>query len=365
VSAAPSDPSSCPPRLRRRLVLGAGLSAAALAGYLLAWPVPIEPAAWTPPPAPEWAANERLAAAEVLGAGLPGPEDVAVDDEGRLYAGLLDGRIVRLPAGGGEPETLADTGGRPLGLALAADGDLLIADAERGLLALGPDGELETLATGAGGVPFAFTDDVDVAADGTVYFSDASHRFGVAEFELDLLEHRLNGRLLAWDPGRREARVVLDDLQFANGVAVDPGQRFVLVVETGKYRVARLWLEGPRRGERDVLIDNLPGFPDGISAGSGGVFWLALASPRDALLDATLPHPFARRVIARLPKLLQPAPRRHAWVLGVDAEGRVVHDLQHAAPDSFSPVTSVEERDGRLYLGSLSYPGFARAPAPD
>ena len=73
-------------------------------------------------------------------------------------------------------ETLADTGGRPLGLAWAPDGSLVIADAAKGLLAMRQDGSLRTLSTAADGQALGFADDVDVAADGTIYFSDASTR---------------------------------------------------------------------------------------------------------------------------------------------------------------------------------------------
>lgn len=346
----------------------AALGLLALLGlYLLAWPVPIEPAAWTPPPAPPTELNDALAASERFPCPA-GPEDVAVDEAGRVYVGVLDGRILRFAVDGGEPEELANTGGRPLGLAFDADGRLLIADADAGLLRLDLEAEepaLSVLSTECEGRAFGFTDDVDVAKDGTVYFSDASDRFGVATYELDLLEHGLNGRLLAWDPGTGATRTVLDGLQFANGVAVAADQRFVLVNETGKYRVTRYWLEGEKAGTHDVFVENLPGFPDGISARPDGGFWVALASPRDAILDAALPWPSARKLIARLPKAIQPAPQRHGWVLGLSATGEITHDLQHRAPDSFSPVTSVEEHGGWLYLGSLSYPGYARIAAPE
>jgi len=44
------------------------------------------------------------------------PEDVALDSQGRIYAGMEDGRIVRLQADGTHPEGFANTHGRPLGL---------------------------------------------------------------------------------------------------------------------------------------------------------------------------------------------------------------------------------------------------------
>ena len=124
----------------------------------------------------------------------------------------------------------------------------------------------------------------------------------------------------------------MSDLSFANGVAVSPDQSFVLVVETGAYRIHRVWLNGPKQGQAEVFIENLPGFPDGISSNGKDKFWLAVVTPRNALLDKLLPHPFARKVIARLPKFLQPAPERYSFVLGLDMNGRVIENLQDGSP---------------------------------
>lgn len=334
--------------------------------YLLLWPVPIEPVVWEPPAATPTQDNDALATVERLGLGLgEGPEDVEVDAQGRAYVGLADGRILRYPVGGGAPELLANTKGRPLGLGFDGKGLLWIADADQGLLSLDPETrELVTHSQEEGGVRFAFTDDLDIGHDGTVYFSDASSKFGVVDYKLDLLEHGLHGRLLAYDPAQRTTTLLLGDLQFANGVAVSADQRFLLVVETGNYRVIRYWLKGEQKGKHDVFVAGLPGFPDGISARPGGGFWVAIASPRDPILDGCAGSPFARKVIARLPAVVQPAPKRHAWVIGLDAEGAITHDLQHRAPNSFSPVTSVQEHGDYLYLGSLSFNGFARVPLP-
>ena len=69
-------------------------------------------------------------------------------------------------------------------------------------------------------MPFRFTDNLDLARDGTVYFSDASSRYGQADYMLDLLEARPHGRLLRYDPASRRTTVLLRDLYFANGVAL-------------------------------------------------------------------------------------------------------------------------------------------------
>jgi len=342
---------------------------AVLAAYLLAWPVEVDPAAWNPPEPPglegPYAPNAYLADVERLGEGVgPAPEDIAVDDEGRIYGGMKDGRIVRWTPDASEHEVFADTGGRPLGLAFDSAGYLIVADAAKGLLSVSPEGEITVLSTGHGGKPFKFTDDVDIAEDGTIYFSDASWKYGAEEVTADLVEHRPNGRLLAYDPDTKSTELVLENLYFANGVAVSHDQQSVLVAETGAYRVKRYWRGGPKAGGAEVFIDNLPGFPDGVSAGSGGVYWLALASTRKPSLDALMPRPFLRKIIMRLPAALRPAAAHYSFVLGLNGEGEVVHNLQH--PDgAYAPITSVQENDGTLYFGSIEEHAFARIAAPD
>ena len=344
--------------------------------YLLLWPVAIDPVAWTPPPAPpltgQYQANDALAKTERLsldndgaaaGKGF-GPEDVALDSLGRIYAGLDDGRIIRLQADGTRPEVFANTGGRPLGLGFDREGNLIVADALKGLLSIAANGVVSVLTTTADGSTLLCTNDLDVAADGTIYFTEASSKFPLTNFTADILEHRGNGRFLAYDPKTKTTRTVLRDLSFANGVAVSPDQSSVLVVETGKYRVHRVWLTQGPTGKSEIFIDNLPGFPDGILSNGKDKFWLALVTPRNALLDTLLPHPFARKMIARLPRLLQPAPERYSFVVGLDMNGRVVENLQDGSPQCYAEIANAVEHQGSLYFGSIGESAVGRFRLP-
>jgi sugar lactone lactonase YvrE len=342
--------------------------------YFLFWPVPISPLAWTPPTAPPltgaYQQNNLLSGIERLalvptGTGFK-PEDVALDAENRIYAGLDDGRIMRLQADGTSPQVFSNTYGRPLGLAFDPNGNLIVADAIKGLLSIAPDGSVTVLTTGADGVPFGCTNDLDVAADGTIYFTDASSKFPLSNFTADLLEHRGNGRFLGYDPKTKTTRTLLSDLSFANGVAVSPDQSFVLVVETGAYRIHRVWLGGPKSGQAEIFIDNLPGFPDGLSSNGRDKFWLALVTPRDETLDKLLPRPFLRKVVMRLPKFLQPAPKRYSFVLGLDLNGGVTDNLQNGSPDCYAQIANAVERQGALYFGSIgeSTVGRYHFPSP-
>jgi len=331
--------------------------------WLLVTPAPVDPEVFLPPAKPPLtgplAPNQDLLAVEKLAVGqVRGPEDVAVDARGRIYGGCEDGRIVRvtLDSGGGEIlGTFANTGGRPLGLHFDGAGNLLVADAVRGLLAIDPAGAVTELSTEADGVPFAFTDDLDIASDGTVYFSDASSRFGHLEYLYDLLEARPHGRLLAWEPATGTTRVLLGDLYFANGVALSENEDFVLVNETYRYRIRRYWLRGPRAGTSDIFLDNLPGFADGVASDRQGTFWVALFTIRNDKVDLLFhPRPWAKRLLSKLPKLLWPKPEPYGFVLAVDEEGRVVRSLQDPGGTHVKTITSVQPEGEWLYLGNLA-----------
>jgi sugar lactone lactonase YvrE len=282
-----------------------------------------------------------------------GPEDVRFDAAGRVLTGLADGSIVRLELDSGDIETVANSGGRPLGLAVLPDGDVLVADSRRGLLRADlATGSCDVLADEVGGRAVTFASNVVADSAGVVYFTSSSKRFDLDHWRGDIIEHSCTGRLLRRDPSGRTA-VLIEGIAFANGVALAPDESHLVFAETGGYRLHRFWLSGPRQGSHDVLVENMPGFPDNISVGSDGLIWVAMASPRNPLLDRLHRLPgFVRQVIWLLPHRWQPEPESTTWVIGYDFEGQVVHDLQ--APDVGYPfVTGVAERDGRLVLGSL------------
>jgi len=120
------------------------------------------------------------------------------------------------------------------------------------------------------------------------------------------------------------------------------------------YRVLRFWLRGEKAGTSEVFIDNLPGFPDGISSNGKDKYWLALVTPRDSFFDRILPHPFLRKMVMRLPKFFRPAPKRYSFVLGLSLDGKVIDNLQNGAPDCYAEIANAVERNGSLYFGSIA-----------
>lgn len=357
--------------MRKRIGLTLGVGIVIILLYLLFWPVPIKPAAWTPPDLPPltgvYQENNCLAAIERLAQGVGiGPEDIAFDSQGFLYTGLEDGRILRVSLDGNNTELFANTGGRPLGLAFDAQESLIVADAFKGLLAIAPDGDIRVLTDTVDGRRINFADGLDIASDGTIFFSEASNKFAQNEFMLDLYEHQPNGCLLSYHPSTHTTQIVLDHLYFTNGVAVSPDQSFVLVAEMGMYRVQRYWLTGPRRGEADVFIENLPGFPDNIRSNGKESFWLALSKGPEAreMLDTFLPHPFVRKIFLRVPEAWLQSPPSSSYVLKLDKSANILLTLQDPKGQFYADLTTVREYSGMLYLGSSTEDAIARISLP-
>jgi sugar lactone lactonase YvrE len=316
---------------------------------------PINPVVWQPPSAPNRArerSSQRPFNPSIIRLPGCGPEDVVVDASGAVYVGVQDGRILRLRKDR-SPEQVADTGGRPLGIEIAVDGTLIVCDCIRGLLRVDPaTGALEVLVDEVAGQRIKFCNNSTIARDGNIYFTDSSTHFGQPEYVADLLEHSGTGRVLRRDPSG--AVELLDDrLDFANGITLSPAQDFLVVAETGGYRLQRIWLAGPRIGQREIFVDNLPGLPDNVSTGSDGLIWVALPSPRSRTLDFLLPRrPVLRKIVWALPKRLRPKDTPTAWVQAYDLAGRLVHDLQTTHPE-LRMVSGVRESAGTVWLGSL------------
>ena len=285
--------------------------------------------------------------------GGAGPEDVLVDPAGRVYAGLADGRIVRVDGPGVPAETVARTPGRPLGLEFLGPDELLVCASDAGLLAVAlDDGRVRTLTDRVAGQRLLACNNAAVAADGTVYFTDSSTRFGVPQWREDLVRRTASGRLLRRAPDGTVTEL-LGGLEFANGVALASDGAFVAVAETGACRVHRVWLTGARAGSSEVLVGGLSGYPDNISLGTDGLVWVALPSPRTALLTGIQRLPAGVRALAsRVPERMQPRPAPTVSVVAVDDAGRIVREIRGQIA-GFRMLTAVREAGGVLWFGSL------------
>ena len=341
-----------------------------LAAYLFFWPVPIEPVSWDAAGAPGYtgphAPNNRLAGLQLISLGdNQGPEHVALGKDGDLYTAVENGNIVRIKSAGALLEIFADTGGRVLGFDFDADGNLIAADAMRGVLSIAPGGAVRMLFDQVNGDPVRYPNSVVVAGSGKIYITDSSSRFAPSDwggtFEastLDIVEQSASGRVLEHDPKQNTTRIVAKGLSFANGIALSDDEQALFVNETGRYRVWKISVtaDGLDVAEdsplASILFDNLPGFPDNLMRGQSDRIWLGFAKPRNATIDFMADKPFLRKMVMRFPRFLWPIPESYGHVMAFTEDGRIVADLQDPS-GAYPETTSVTETADRLYVQSL------------
>jgi sugar lactone lactonase YvrE len=356
--------------MMKRVVL---LAIAGVAVYLSVAPVPIEPLAWQAAPSLGYtgahAVNSRLAGLTMIDLGdESGPEHIAIGPDNKLYTTVLSGNILRMNLDGTGREVFANTGGRVLGFTFDAAGNLIGADAIKGLVSISPKGDVTTLTDTVDGDPIRYADAVIVARDGRMYFSDASTRFAPGDWGgtfaasfFDVLEQSSTGRILEYDPVSKQTRTLAHGLSFANGVALTADEKHLLVNETGKYRVWKLAISAQKLDllnttappeQAQVVLDNLPGYPDNLMRGREGRIWLGFAKPRNDLIDRLASWPALRKMVLRLPKALWPKLPSYGHVLAIDESGKVLLDLQDPT-GAYPETTSITETADRLYVHSL------------
>lgn len=347
-----------------------------LFGFLLAlilqifFSSPISPTTLELPPASlvsSFPSNNRLQGVVKLGEGfLENPEDVAVEENGVLYTATRDGWIKRLYRNGSLENWRRLGGDTLLGITVATNGGIFVCDAEKGLLKVTEE-DIIVLASHVDGVKINLADDAIVASDGTIYFSAASSKFGLHEWHLDLLEAKPHGQLLKYDPSTKETSILLNNLGFANGVALSKDEEFLVICETWKFRCLKYWLKGEKKDETEIFVENLPNGPDNINLAPDGSFWIALIKVFTERWRFVHTSKVAKHVIAAFPGLMNVVggARKGAMVVNVAADGSIVRWLDDSNGTVMSFVTNALEFEDHLYLGSLNSNFIGKLPLND
>lgn len=303
---------------------------------------------------------------------ISGVETVSIGHDGTLYLPDKFGRIWTSTNGGqGQLEELGYAGGRPLGGYVYGNGDAIFCDAIKGLVSVSKASGLTAIVTKRvspsaskrPGLELNFADDLDVASDGTVYFSTLTDvpllpsRTG--EYDalkpcvLNVLQGGAQGRLLSYNPNTGLTQVLAENIWQANGVAVSHDETFVVVASTPSMRLYRYWLKGSKAGSLEVFLDNLPGFPDGVSKASDGDFWVAINSaPVPKVWGVLMKSRVLRWVSAWVPGLAGEL-NEYGLILKVSPRGKVLQSL-HDPSANVAMVTAVTEYNGKLYTGHLT-----------
>lgn len=345
----------------------------------------VSPTYFELPPAPNtdfgsssvYAVNDELRTSEIIGLGqIEGPEDPLLDRDGNLYAGSRHGDIYRFFAPNFTThEIFAHIGGHPLGMNFDRHGNLVTCVGGMGLFMVTPDKEVIKLTDETNRSRYSviddsrmrLPDDLDIAPDGRIFFSEATTRYDYVEWPLDSLEARGNGRIICYDPSNKTTRTVLRSLMFPNGICVMPDGLSLLFAETWGCRISRFWFDGPEKGKVERLIENLPGMPDNINRASDGNYWTTLVGMRTPALDVALTMPgFRRRMTKRMGPSNWLMPNINTGcVLKFSPRGEMLESLWDMGGVNHPMVTSVKEHKGYLYLGGISNNRIGRWKIPN
>jgi ribose transport system permease protein len=312
-----------------------------------------------------YALNDRLAKTEYIGLGeIEGPEDVILDRDDHLYCGTRHGEIVRFFAPDYKrSEVFAHTGGFPLGLAFDRDGNLLSCVGAMGLYSISKSGEAAKLSAETRRSWTSIVDDArlrdpndcDVAPDGRIFFTDSTTRYDAHEWAVDSIESRPTGRLLCYDPRTGKTSTILDRYRYANGVCIAHDGQSLFMAESWACRVHRYWFDGPKKGQVECVIKDMPGYPDNINRASDGTYWMAWLGMRTPSFDLALRSPGMRkRMTRRLPADEWLFPNINTGgVVKFDEAGHIIETLGDLSGESHPMVTSMREHKGWLYVGGI------------
>lgn len=312
-----------------------------------------------------YALNDKLRGVETIGLGeVEAPEDVVLDSDNNLYCGNRHGDIIRFFAPDYKRhEIYAHIGGQPLGMAMTKDGTIFVCVGGMGLYKVNPDRTSEkvtdetnrSLLSIIDDSRLRLADDLDIAPDGRIFFSEATVRYEMHEWPTDSLEARGNGRIICHDPRTGKTTTVLRNLVFPNGIVMASDGQSLLFAESWACRISRYWFDGPKKGAVEVVVDDLPGYPDNLNRASDGNYWLAIMGVRSPVFDLAMKRPaFRRRMSKKLPGDEWLAPNLNTGcIVKISETGEVLDVMWDLGGENHPMITSMREHRGHLYIGGI------------
>ena len=334
----------------------------------------IKPNSWEPHKKPDFTKNLEInnklkSTKKISLEGWYGPEDIIFDEEGNMYCGVhsnkndfSDGKILKISKEG-NVEIFYDSNSWVAGLHFDSNKNLIALSHKQGLISISPKKIVTVLANkDENGKPFLIPNGLDIASDGNIYFSNTSHNssYNIKFGRKLIMELEKDGGLYKYNPKTKNITTLIDGTFFGNGVVLSKNEDFLLITETSKYRILKYWIKGNKKGKTEVFMDNLPGFPNGISIKEDGSFWLGFSTVRNDMLDNIHSKPFVKKIIFGLPEFLQPKQEEFGMILHISEKGEILSSLFDDSGKIIPEAGAVKQNEDNLYIGgdNLPYIGY-------
>jgi gluconolactonase len=143
------------------------------------------------------------------------------------------------------------------------------------------DGSITVLADGLEGKKLNAPNDITVASDGAIWFTDPGYGIdGEYEGHKDTFE--LPGNVYRFDPATGHLAVAADDFVRPNGIAFSPDEKILYVVDTGithggPSHIRYFDVDAGRLRNGRVFAENFsPGMTDGLRVDANGNVWCSM-----------------------------------------------------------------------------------------
>ena len=210
----------------------------------------------------------------IIGTGIVRPEGVMVQKDGTVLAADARGRIAMISPDG-KTSFYGHLGGTPNGICLDGEGNCIIANIGNGQCqSLGRDGTHTVLMTEAEGKRMPTPNFPFVDSKGRLWVSNSSYR---ADLEDAIRNPAPDGCLVLMEKGC--ARIVAEDICFANGVAVNADESKLYVAATMQRAILQYDIGADGSLTSPEIYGPSPlaelGYPDGIAFDEAGNLWVA------------------------------------------------------------------------------------------
>nr|CAB3226775.1 adipocyte plasma membrane-associated protein [Phallusia mammillata] len=310
---------------------------------------------------------------------LPGPECVVEDENGNLYTGLADGRVVRIqPTKDGSfenakvenltdgkvtnplPATTHKLGNaRPSGLRLHGD-NLFVVDCVYGLYSINIRNLSFSMLVQISDVfpVLKFPNDLDISSNGNfVYFTDVDDDYSVAQIMYGVLSGKCSGRLLEYNISSKKLRVVTSQLCGANGVQVSIDKKSVIVSEMYRNRVT--WID--ILTGKHIRSVQMPMMPDGLTKINNNNYWIAGSQVPNSFAKFLFGTPMLRQSLAGFVPhdvlaifvFVCSFDFRHNIVVEINDQGKIIHSMYDPYGNlTYGLAHATQLHDGRIALAS-------------
>ncbi|MCH2232753.1 MAG: SMP-30/gluconolactonase/LRE family protein [Crocinitomicaceae bacterium] len=338
------------------------------------WGCKIQPASWSPPLKPDFQGvyelNDDLSHGEKVHLlNYYGAEEFLVDKEGNIYCGshvgekdFSKGAIIKISPRN-QAEIYLKTDSWITGMAFDKDENIIALLNGVGLIKISKDKKIDTLLTHtAPDEPILMGTGLKISTDGKIYFANMST---IQQTSWDyvnqiILEMKKTGGVFCYDPNTKKVETISAGNYFGNGLEISKNEDFILISETSRYRILKYWIKGEKRGTSEILLENLPGFPNNISRRENGNYWVGFTTKRNDQLDKAHPKPRIKKIIYAMPEFLKPKPEKFGMVAEITSEGDIVRCLFDPAGELVTESGALKEHNGHLYLGGDVVPYVSR-----